>query len=102
MTRSGERGSRTREGANAAIGSVSNVARDDAGGTADAAVTVTFFGGQSMFLAKLGACDAVSSFCPIRVSPGTHTSTTMPSRTTARASRSLSRGAERGLFTAVA
>ena len=50
--------------------------------------TVTFFGGQSMFFAKLGALEiGVTgwSFCPMRVSAGTHTRTTMHISTPARA-----------------
>jgi len=42
-------------------------------------------GGQSMFLAKLGVCDVVSSLWPMRVNPGTHTRTTTASRTEALA-----------------
>ena len=45
-------------------------------------------------LRKLGACDDVSSCWPIRVMAGTHTSTTTPSRTAARASTKLNRGSE--------
>ena len=51
----------------------------------------TFFGGQSMFLLKLGVCEAVSSLCPIRVSAGTQTSTKTPKITAARAAESASR-----------
>ena len=85
MARNGERGScGSYGGAGTARGGAASVATV-AGETTAAGTTVTFFGGQSTFLAKLGACDAVSSFWPIRVSPGTQTSTTMPRRTAARA-----------------
>jgi hypothetical protein len=43
-------------------GTRTKFARGTGEATAVAGVTVTFLGGQSMFLAKLGACDAVSSF----------------------------------------
>ena len=67
-------------------GAVSNACKGAAGAAASTGTTVTFFGGQSMLRLKLGACDAVSSFWPMRVRPGTHTSTTMPNSTAVLAS----------------
>lgn len=80
-------------GANGTAGTVSNALRRIGDITAHTKATITFFGGQSMFLLKLGAWDAGSSFCPTRVSAGTHTSTATPSNTAARASRSPKRRA---------
>ncbi len=48
--------------------------------------TVTFLGGQSMFLLKLGVSEDVSSRCPTLVSVGTHNSTRTPTTAVARAS----------------
>jgi len=53
--------------------------------TGAAGATVIRLGGQSMFLAKLGVCDLVSSLWPMRVNPGTHTRTTTASSTEALA-----------------
>jgi hypothetical protein len=66
--------------------------------TATTEAIVTFFGGPSTFL-KLGACDAVSSLCPTRVSAGTHTSTRTPSTTAVRASSNPNRWVRRGVST---
>ena len=55
-----------------------------------AAATVTFLGGQSMFLLKLWVREAVSSFCPARVSAGTQTKTKTPSSMAMRATGSFS------------
>jgi hypothetical protein len=59
--------------------------------TAAADAMVSFFGGLSIFL-KLGAGVEVASRWPIRARVGTHTNTTTPSRTAARASASLKQG----------
>jgi len=53
--------------------------------TGAAGATVIRLGGQSMFFAKLGVCDVVSSLWPMRVNPGTHTRTTTASSTEALA-----------------
>ena len=49
-------------GGNGVEGTLSKTFSATGNATASAAGTVTFFGGQSMFLAKLGVRDAVSSF----------------------------------------
>jgi len=49
-------------GANGVDGTLSKAFSATGSATATAAATVTFLGGQSMFLAKLGVRDAVSSF----------------------------------------
>jgi hypothetical protein len=68
-------------------GARSNVVSAAGEATAVAGAIVTFFGGQSMFLAKLGTREVVSSFWLMRVRPGTQTRTRTPSSADARASR---------------
>lgn len=70
--------------------------------TAVAGETVTFLGGQSTFFAMLGAREAVSSFWPMRVSPGTQTKTSTASSTEARASRGPDKWKRTGLSKALA
>ena len=87
MERCGERGSVVSgDGESRATGIVSNALIRIGEAMATAVVTAAFFGGQSMFL-KLGACEAVSSFCPARVSAGTHTSTRALSSAARRTAR---------------
>ncbi len=87
--RCGERGNAVSDdGATRATGMVSNALTGIGETFATTVVTVIFFGGQSMFL-KLGAREAVSSFWPIRVSEGTHTSRSTLSNASARAARRL-------------
>jgi hypothetical protein len=103
--RFGERGSvASSDGASRAIGTVSKALSGAGVITATTGAMVTFFGGQSMFLLKLGAWEigkTGSSFCPIRVSAGTHTSTTTLSNTTARASSNPNRRVWRGISKAI-
>jgi hypothetical protein len=101
VERNGERASgATGSGLNVATRTVS-VSFSGGEVTAAAGAMVSFFGGLSIFR-KLGACVEVASLWPIRARVGTHTNTTTPSRTAARASASVKREDRRVLPKAIA
>jgi hypothetical protein len=76
VARCGERGRAVAGGgATRATGMATSVRIRTGDTTSWTGTTVTFLGGQSMFLLKLGASDEVSSRCPTLVSAGTHSNT---------------------------